>query len=639
MSVARIFVLSAFFVTSLGINLSPDFSNLGPAQASASGIGRPLDTSPVYTPPTNLQAGKTECLTDGAAPEGGVEFSEEERENHIARFLIQATFGPSLDDIANVDSVGFCQWLINQYKENETLSPDLSLIGNDFRNSFWLQAGPAKDQLRQRMSFALSQIIVVSDRHPDLQNAPEAMSHYVDILTRNALGNYADLLEDITLSPAMAVYLTYLNNRKSSSSSTRGPDENYAREIMQLFTIGTIMLNGDGTPLLDANGNTIDTYDNDDVKELANIFTGMHLDGQAFGAKLDEANAGAGPSRTDLTFRVSERDTATRTFLNKSVGSGGGLGRVRNAIKILMDHPNTAPFVSRQLIQRFVTSAPRPGYVEYVANAFTAGQYEMPDGRIVGTGEKGDLMATISAILLHPQARLLYPGAHRLRSVPIADLQSTSHFGKFREPTIRLMNWARAFGVTNFNLTVVDSLYPNNSPRFIFDELTRGLNFGQDPHSASSVFNFYRPGFVARVGTGAAAVDLTLPELQIINENTLIGIMNVIENFILQLPRIIDPGDPFFTEYFDLMEITPGAENTSVADYTDLIRRIDLLLTGGVLNQESRILIEQALVATGPPGACENIPEYVAAEDGVKFCRVRLAVYMVANSTEHVYSR
>jgi len=259
---------------------------------------------------------------------------------------------------------------------------------------------------------------------------------YMDFLQEGSFGNFRELLEEITYSNMMGQWLTYQGNAKANPETGSAPDENYAREIMQLFTIGLSELNLDGSLKVDSSGEPTDTYDNDDITELAKIFTGLRReDDRSFGR-----SPGLHNNPADLVRMIMDNDyhsPGEKTFLGSTVQDfGDGDKSIEAALDILVDHPNVAPFISKQLIQRLTTSNPSGDYVEHVATAFLQGSYTLPDGTQVGDGREGDLEATVAAILMYPGAIARFQG-----------LDDDVEYGKVQEPLLRFIHWARVSGV------------------------------------------------------------------------------------------------------------------------------------------------------------------------------------------------
>ncbi|MEO0464905.1 MAG: DUF1800 family protein [Pseudomonadota bacterium] len=513
----------------------------------------------------------------------------------VARFVTQAGFGATSQELLALVGADAADWTEAQINTAPTLYlPGLlqqENSGEDIGNRahsplFWNAMMSGDDQLRQRMVFALSQIIVVSD--DSMAGESLEMAYYVDILSRNAFGNYRDILQEVTYSPAMADYLTYLRNRKADDRTGRMPDENYARELLQLFTIGLVELNMDGTPRLNGSGDPIETYTNDDVEGLARVFTGLGYKGTSFSNRDRDDDYASSP----LQMYADQHSEKEKAFLGTVIPAGTpGDETIDRALDAIFEHPNMAPFLSRQLIQRFTASNPSPAYVQRVATAFEAGSFVSPDGSRFGTGQRGDLEATIAAILLddvvHSETSLEDPGA-----------------GKIREPILKYVHWARAFNVSNADAGEQGRF---NDTRRTSDRL------GQHPFRSPSVFNFYRPGFIAP-GTESGSAGLTAPELQLINSGTTFGYSNWMTDFAFERVRRsgVQQFVPDYSAELALAE-TPEA----------LVDHLDLLLTAGTLEDEARTDIVNALNAL-------VITDSNAESDRQR--RVRAAVLMVADS-------
>jgi uncharacterized protein (DUF1800 family) len=366
---------------------------------------------------------------------------------------------------------------------------------NEVFESFWKQAVTGPDQLRQRMAFALSEIFVISMVDSAVGNEPRAVAAWLDMLGDKGLTTYRQLLEAVALHPMMGRYLSHLRNQKADPATGRVPDQNFAREVMQLFSIGLVQLNADGTPAL-VGGQPVETYTPDDVAGLAKVFTGWSWDCPAApNNSCFSSGASGGVSDPDRQWKPmvpypQYHSTEAKTFLGVTIPAqttADPRTSLRVALDRLTTHPNTAPFFSRQLIQRLVTSNPSPGYVAAVAAVFANN----------GNGVRGDLKAVLRAVLLHPEARL-YNNAS----------------GKLREPVLRLSAFLRAFphasDTGRWRVGNTDS--PANS-------------LGQTPLRAPSVFNFFRPGYTAP-GTLTAAAGMVAPEMQLVNETSVSGFIN-----------------------------------------------------------------------------------------------------------------
>jgi len=424
-----------------------------------------------------------------------------------SRFLTQATFGPTSADIDRVMAIGVSAWIDEQLALPATShranweAADLALKAQGFAGgqdqvweSFWKQAVNGPDQLRLRVAFALSEIFVISGVDVSVGDQPRALAAWMDMLGQNSTGTYRSLIENVALNPLMGMYLSSLHNQKADPATGRVPDENFAREVMQLFSIGLVKLNIDGTPLL-VNGQTVDTYTPSDIVGMARVFTGWSWACAAGNADCFFNGSSGGASDPDRYIKPMQaypqyHSTDAKVFLGTTVGAqraADPAASLRLALDTLNKHPNTAPFLSKQLIQRLVTSNPSAQYVSDVARVFENN----------GFGIRGDLKAVVKAILVHPQARTA------------VDPQ-----GKVREPVLRLSAYLRAFPHTS----LTGAWKIGNT-----DSTTSSL--GQTPLRAGSVFNFYRPGYLAP-GTGAAAAGLALPEMQLLNESSASGYVN-----------------------------------------------------------------------------------------------------------------
>ncbi|MEM9233185.1 MAG: DUF1800 family protein [Pseudomonadota bacterium] len=471
-------------------------------------------------------------------------------------FLMRSTFGGTSSEISSMVGRDATDWLRAEYSKSPTLYlPPLlarQLGGDALPNRahsdvFWASMIGADDPLRQRMVFALSQILVISDENRS--DRLFSTAHYMDILSENAFGNYRNLLEDITYSPAMARYLTYLNNQKGDERSGRMPDENYARELLQLFTIGVVELNIDGTVRTDGNGRPLETYTNEDVVGLAKVFTGLSLEGPEW--RQGDEDADYQPLKI-YPERHSELD---KTFLGLTIPAGTGAEEsIDMALDQIFEHPNVGPFLARQLIQRFTMSNPSPEYVERVAIAFNNGVYTAANGDRFGTGVRGDLQATLAAVLLDQSLG-----------------GETTTNGKVREPILRFVHWARAFNVQNTNVQNERRLRNTTDP-------TGSL--GQHPFRSPSVFNFYRPGYVAP-NTQTGEAELTAPEFQIVNEGSAVGYLNFMTDFVLDRSSRSDSNiDSFLPDY--------SRELALADDPQALVDHLDMLLTGNRMSDATR---------------------------------------------------
>ena len=508
-----------------------------------------------------------------------------------SRFAARATFGLSFDDIDTLARQGRDAWLNQQFSlpvgEHTSIVADLvrrrdagefAQFEQDIeylvlfrRLAWWHRTITSPDVLRQRVAFALSQIFVVSDNVDDLIIDPFALSGYYDMLLNNAFGNYRDLLRDVSLHPAMGIYLSHVNNRKADPQNNIFPDENYAREVMQLFSTGLFELNIDGSLQLDGDGRPIATYSNDEIREFAKIFTGLSYDGPGAYFGNPEPNFLARMRMFD-----AEHAPGTKQLLRGLVVPAGqtGMQDMEAALDNLFNHPNVGPFIGKQLIQRLVTSNPSPAYVERVARAF--------DGD--ATGVRGDMRAVIRAVLLDPEA--------------LAAPSPASAFGKLREPVVRYASILRQFGATS------DDGFIGNTG-YIIQELGK-----QHPLSAPSVFNFFLP---AHSPAGEIAdAGLVAPEFQITTSNSVVGMSNLVD-FVVLAGFVADAPEPFSQVSLDLGDYVALA-----SDVDALVERLDIVLTAGTLDPSTRSAIESVL---------NDIPDVDA--------RLLTALYMFLTSADY----
>lgn len=507
------------------------------------------------------QTGST-TFTPPADPPAIVALTGGDLTRDVARFLTQATFGPTQVDIdALTTSVtttfhgdriaAFSAWIDQQLALPQTNQLDLVQAAdneefaergtdsinytngneprdNNRRRSWWTIAVKSPDQLRQRYAFALSELLVISDQLSEVKNRHYGTAHYYDQLAAGATGNYQTLLEDVSKSPMMGKYLSALQNQKAVIDGQTGqvlisPDENYAREIMQLFSIGLVLLYPDGSLQLAADGTPTQTYSNADITELARVFTGWSF-GKRNGAKTDGypviANTtfllGDGPAyfqaewTNPMTNFAAYHDTGSKTVVGQPIAGGlDGAADLSAAVKILFNHQNVGPFISRQLIQRLVTSNPSAGYIYRVAKTFENN----------GSGVRGDLKAVIKAILLDYEARSL-------------ELLGNVGYGKQKEPIVRYLQLLRAGKAkSNLPLSLYNSYgYPSSqyshfpAGTTLFRYPITDTPLGQSPLSAPTVFNWFLPNFNPGGAVGAAG--LVAPELQISTESSVVQSIN-----------------------------------------------------------------------------------------------------------------
>ncbi|MEM1403124.1 MAG: DUF1800 family protein [Pseudomonadota bacterium] len=590
----------------------------------------PISEGPT-TPPTSPAPAPAPTPDPGAPTGEPGNASFFESASSTSRFLSTATFGARMDDIDRLAGSDASVWFLNQLSlPASTVKPiadgyyarlqqDSFLPFSPNTMAFWLIAVDGPDQLRWRMAFALSQIMVASDFGGEfLSDFPAAIGYYLDVLATHSLGNYRELLEAVTYTPAMAHYLTYLGNLPADDATGRMPDENYAREILQLFSIGLLELNSDGSVRTGTDGQPIETYSNSDITGLARVFTGLDFTEPA--GFSDEEGSISDVLGLPLTMYEDLHSTREKRFLGASIPAGtSGSESIRRALDHIMAHPNVAPFVGRQLIQRFTTSNPSAAYISEVALAFESGRYVLPDNSAVGDGRKGDLAATIAAVLF---------SNHAQQAIVLDSLD----FGKPREPVLRFTQWARAFNVDASAPEYMLALY---------DTLDNGA-LAQHPFRSRSVFNFYRPGYVAP-GTESGTQGMTVPELQIVNASSIPGYMNFMTFFIFGGPTedfeveevqavFEEDGALAFDREAALRSFAPNYERelALASDTAALVQRLDLLLAHGDLSPATEAAIAEVIT---------NIPMDDNEDFDGAFLRVGLAILMTMTAPEYLVQR
>lgn len=519
-----------------------------------------------------------------------------------SRFLAQATFGPNDADISAITSSGYSDWInaqmalplgpthLSQMDTRLTAlqatNPNASLNANHFYETFYNQAVTAPDQLRQRVKFALSEIFVTSLSAGNINVRTNAS--FYDMLGKNAFGNFRTLLQDVTYHPAMGQYLTYLANQKENASTGRNPDENYAREVMQLFTIGLYELNADGTVKTDLFGKTTPTYSTADIQGLAKVFTGLSwyhptpTNSTFFGGSRDASSY----TRAMIAY-PNYHSISEKTFLGTTIPASTTPnvdGDLTIAIDALFNHPNVGPFISKQLIQRLVTSNPSPDYVRRVAAVFNNN----------GSGVRGDMSAVIRAILLDTEARTA---------------SSDPDYGKLREPVIRVTHFLRSFEATS------------TSGNWSIGSTSAQTSLNQSPLTSPSVFNFFRPGYIPP-NTTMGGRNKVAPEMQISDEVSTAAYVNLMMSAI---NTGFSSGD---------VKSTYTKELAVANDATVLTERMNLLLFAGLMSDTLKTKIVTAVNTVSIPAS--GTPAQV---DAAKLNRVKLAVLLSMASPEYVAQR
>ena len=538
----------------------------------------------------------------------GFDIKNEDQLNDASRFLAQCTFGADMATIRMTAAMGYEAWLEEQFElpmvpstvlmhrlkniDPEGEGEDGEIFGSGYWTSAWFQSAiKSPDILRQRMAFILSQIMVINNRSDLFEDFGQASSYYYDLMLRNTFTNYRTLLQDVTYSASMGVFLSHYNNPKADPANNIHPDENYAREIMQLFSIGLWELNPDGTRKRDGNNQFIPTYDNNDIKEFAQVFTGLGsgAPGAQFGGLEDEFNAAT--FREPMKMFDSYHDKSEKVLLNGYVIPAGTSGSADLSLTLdhLSNHNNTAPFISKSLIRFLTTSNPYPGYVQRVASSFKP-------------SEQGNFKEVIKAILLDPDARAKpNPNGYT--------------FGKLREPLVRYMNFFKAI-----------HLSAGENGEYPAEWECMDQSFGQVPLYAPSVFNYFLPEYSP---PGVITQNYHEgPEFQILNSTNSIGFINEVDKLAVRQVYFASCIDEWFEEDPNLLDDAESLEEEIYGDYTELVRlastpsdlvsHLNTLLGNGLLTADTRDIITQAITPLDQP-----------------IDRVRLALYLVMISPDY----
>lgn len=535
---------------------------------------------------------QTSSATSSVAPQ--LLYSKAE----AARFLLQAQFTATDEDILAVRTSGYSAWLNAQFNApiDQTGTQWLTANGhatpNDTGNYFnpvygdwmaWNQLLTGKGQVRKRLALALSEFFVVSLSPIDGFWPPMLIAAYWDLLNAKAFDNFRHLLEEISLNPAMGFFLNTKGNLKEDPATGRLPDENYAREVMQLFTIGLYKLNIDGTLKINAQGNPIETYVQSDITNLARVFTGYDWDFSGVTYK-DGFESYPVPSteftRGRMAFNPKKHSNLAVNFLGTSIPANTpGADALRIALDVLFNHANAGPFFSKQMIQRLVTSNPSPAYVQRVATVFNNN----------GANVRGDLKAVWRAILTDPEARTLL---------------NNTIAGKLREPMIRLTQIARTFNVSS-----------SNGKWEIYDLSNADTGLGQAPLRSPSVFNFFRPGYIPP-NTALATQSLLAPEFQLHNETSTAGYINMVTYFIK-------------SGYADV-KLNLSAIEYLATDAKALVEWLNLHLSANQLSTATTDIIQKALEAT---------PINNLSTADAKYDRLYAAILLVVASPEYLIQK
>ena len=454
------------------------------------------------------------------------------------RILEQATFGPTDDDLKAVQTLGTAKWIeqqlnassaydsssdshqshLQRYKaiakmaEPSTYSSESDFNNNyhgrtsDYQTAAWFDnVLHGKDQLRQRVAFALSELIVISGSKQRTRFRGDSLASYYDILAKHAFGNFRNLMGEVSRSPGMGVFLSHQGNKKFNSSSNTHPDENFARELMQLFSIGLWKMNQDGSMVKDSSGDPIASYTQDDVEELAKVMTGYDIKGNS---KFGKTNRGNGEEwASPMEFNSSHHEYASKTFLGSNIGAEGSSNSdpadLDQALNIIFQHQNVGPHVGRHLITRLITSNPSSAYISRVAEKFNND----------GNGNRGNLKEVVRTVLLDPEARE-------------EEYSNVGNFGKPKEPILALTQFLRAFDVkpldgwkSRTNATM------NGVYQFFYLENI----IGQSPLRSETVFNFFSSDFIP-ADSHFISNSMVAPEFQIQSDTVLIKFHNLIRS-------------------------------------------------------------------------------------------------------------
>jgi uncharacterized protein (DUF1800 family) len=514
-----------------------------------------------------------------------------------SRFLAQASLGANYEEIEHVTSVGIENWIeeqmtmpivpyiqksqtileeINQQIQQVHPGLEMDRLGEVSSITLYRSLFEDADVLRNKTAFSLLQILVVSRASIVLGNQLKGHMSYLDILYEGAFDNYRNLLESVTLHPMMGYYLSHLQNKKGDPSIGTLPDENYAREIMQLFSIGLFELNIDGTYKLDFDGNRIPTYDINDVQELAKVFTG--LSGGAWDLKLFPELEGVPLdfdrrlNRYDITVPMimyeEHHDQGEKTLPDGTVLPAGqsGMKDIQDVLDVLFNHPNIGPFVTKRMIQQMIKSNPSPAYVKKVALTFNNN----------GEGVRGDMGAVVKAILLDPEAR-------------DCNLIDDEKNGKLRQPIERLVQLFKAFDIEA----------PSGNVWFV-DRVQIEEQLGQAFMASPSVFNFFTPFYAE--DEFVAPNDMVSPEFQILHAVTAINYLNMAEDAIKDSPfrnrTEVNNNNPrlkFNNQDDPVLDFSDELTIYQTQGLSALLERLNLLLCHGQLSESTKNIIQGAL--------------------------------------------
>ncbi|MEA5461248.1 DUF1800 family protein [Arcicella sp. LKC2W] len=564
--------------------------------------------------------------------------------NSASRFLSHATLGAKMSDIQSVATLGKEQWIDNQLNLSNSFSIENYLrslhqlmvdsmlrdnpaggytldntgVQNWHFDASWFQGSmTAPDVLRWRTALALSEIFVIS-RVSNLDGQPYGLANYYDILLNEAFGNYRTILDKITYHPAMGSYLTFLNNHATNTTKQIYPDENYAREIMQLFSIGLYKLNLDGSEMKDANNKSIPTYTNTDITALAKVFTGLGWGDRPYLGHYQK-------DKWSYTQRMkffpldsleyyqgwwqpriyNGHEPGSKTFLGSTIPNRPvvqGEQDIQDALNIIFNHPNVGPFMARRLIQRLVSSNPSPAYIQRVATVFNNN----------GAGVRGDLKAVVRAILLDQEAC-------------DCNADSNSNYaGMLREPFVRYMNLMRGL-----KLTTQGGVYRNTM-------YTLYNRIEQIPLYSPTVFNFFQPDYSPDGDLKTAKK--YAPEFQLLNSQTLTAYVNALNSWLVNDDPVEFWGlfsnetyKPDQDARFDLLSDSTLAVNEKIPQLLD---KYNLILAHGAISKENIEIIRKAIISMPYTYDYYGRPY---SEDVYR--RIRMAIFLIMISPDYLINR
>ncbi|HEY4378767.1 MAG TPA: DUF1800 domain-containing protein [Acidobacteriaceae bacterium] len=562
-----------------GVSVATTFLSSTQLQGTATGLNGSSVGTALSVAVANPNPGAVSSPTANAQVQASLQSA--------ARLLDQATFGPTLTDIQHTQTVGLQGYLNEQFAMPATTEPDIAtppptLCATNTipcqQAEWWQAALTAPDQLRQRVAFAMSEMFVISSNSVNAR----AVTTYQNIMLNDAFGNFYTMMQDVTLSPGMGAYLNMLNSAKPATINgvPQIANENYARELMQLFSIGLVMLNPDGTPQLDTNGNTTPTYTEAQIQAFARVYTGWTYATATGGIPTKYPN-GTPNYDAPMAAVESQHDMNSKTLLNGTTLPAGQSSSqdLTAALTNIFNHPNVGPFVCRQLIQHLVTSNPSPAYVSRISAVFAND----------GTGTRGNLKAVVQAILLDTEARS-------------GDSNPGFNGGHLREPMLYMTNVMRGLSFTFVGAgagTGVEYYYtPGNSTTLLSEK----------PYASGSVFNFFPPSYVIPETTTNA------PEFSIENTASSILRLTLADNLVYN--RISDfKVDLSATSPLGIMASATGNATT---DSTNLVNALSNIFMHGQM----------------PAQMQTDIVNHIATLTNISQ-RVRVAVYLVITSSHY----